>query len=537
MSQMPAVNFIDPLSPSALQNTMGASQNLNETAARQNQAGIAAMNNASAERQQQAALTQDSAEKAKYQQFLAAQQASEQAAQRSNLEYTTQAQQQFAREQEARMYKVKEIQARLESSRAARRAAAIKGDQAAIEAANAAEQSDREQLNLLEQESAAAEHAITQAGQENDVIRTGIDQAVNDHVANVTALRTSLSESAATAVGAASAKLAEVGNLDLALEGIHQPKGVGGALSMTGSALMSPVKTLTKAIPQALNYYKSNPAGSRPLQATDEERGRVILGKVAETAADTLASQLGDKGNRAEVQSATKTLFSATSLFAAAATPEERAAALDQFEQAKQKLIQSAPGVSEYELKEYLSGVASSMERTATSLPTNRNVTGDNAASRNEDIAKGFKTAASFLRNTVNTSMGNAPDPLKNLLSTHTITQGYAAYSAATPEQRQAILAQVVRGLETVKNADLRDSLTRKINDLAANTDKVSALGAQTQERGKKIAALKARSDTRANYRKTAGDISTRGSEIDAQTADEAASAFGTLGDSLFRQQ
>ncbi len=398
MSAFPSVQQIDPLSPSAVQNTMGIAANNNATAER-----------ASRERQSNAALKQDSAEKAKYQTFLAGQQTQQLEAQSREAELNRQAEERHAQRQEDLMREMKALELDLDN---ADRESDAELDEKAAQQFAADERAKRERLTTLQSE-LNARQAVLDATKNgltkiNKQLKTGVDT----YVAEKTNLIKNLAAGAGTSVGNFILRY----NTDEKLrDSVSPTTGVVGLTDRVLNAARNPIATIRK--------NPTNPLGpvlTGTEAPTDEVRAERILTEIGKEMGTNISSIVGTDDAAGK---ALTTMLAGVSTFSRAATPEAKEAARQTIAQSVQALKQASNGtLDDYTIHEMMRSAADAMEQRAIDLASKKG--GDNVSEVDKtvgDAAKGMKGASAMLRSALNVitkpSAREASDPSNHLKS------------------------------------------------------------------------------------------------------------------------
>ncbi len=416
MSAFPSVQQIDPLSPSAVQNTMG----------------IAANNNATAERgarqsMQTQALAQDSSEKAKYQQFLAGQQSQQLAAQAQEAELNRQAEERHAQRQEDLMREMKAIDIELDAARD--EADSVTDEKTAAEMEAKRQALTRQKASLIHEIS--SRDLILKTTQSNlTSINKQVKEQIDNHVAEKTTLNTNLATSAAQSVSDFLLKMNADKNL---LDSVARPKGLRGLVDSAIDVVSSPLKSL-KNDPSALLGGAAGIAGaqagainSKMGEITDEQRRDVVLTNVLDEVGTKIASVVGGGDGS---KKAISTLAGGITAMGNAATPESKQAAQQIIAQSVQALKEGSGGVlDDYTIHTIFNSVVDSLEKQAIEVGTKRGAANQSETnSRYEDVAKGFKDAANVLRanlDTITKPSSRAASNPAELQKSYTLAEGY----------------------------------------------------------------------------------------------------------------
>lgn len=413
MSAFPSVQQIDPLSPSAVQNTMGIAANNNATAER-----------GSRERQSNAALKQDSAEKAKYQTFLAGQQTQQLEAQSREAELNRQAEERHAQRQEDLMREMKALDLELDATRDEADSLTDEGAAGDIESKKRALISRKSQLihevSARDAVLAASKNGLSSLKEE---LKTQID----GHVAEKTNLVTNLATGGAQSV--AEFLLKANANKEL-LNSIARPTGIAGGLDAMGNMLANPVSTAKKSIEKhggVMGAVLSSPLSDAMEGIPDETRRDIVLTNVLGEAGNKVASMIGGDDSATK---AINTLAGGLTAMGAASSPEAKQAAQQIIDQSVLSLKQGSNGtLDDYTIHELFRSVADSLDAQSIEVGVKKSGLNKSEADRRfQDVAKGFKDAANLLRANLDKitkpSAREASNPTHLVKSLH-LAQGY----------------------------------------------------------------------------------------------------------------
>lgn len=405
MSAFPSVQQIDPLSPSAVQNTMGIAANNNATAER-----------ASRERQSNAALKQDSAEKAKYQQFLAGQQTQQLAAQSQEAELNRQAEERHAQRQEDLMREMKTLELELDNADTETDAAL---DEKAAQDFDAAKKAKLDRLTTVQVEMNSRRAVLDATKNGLSEISNGLKTNVNNLVAEKKNLIENLAKGAGTSVGNF---ILRYNTDDKLRDSVSPLTGIAGLTDRVVGAVRRPIATIKK---NSLVPLGSVLTGTEA--PTDERRAEIILSEIGKEMGTTISSIVGTDDSAGK---ALTTMLGGVATMSIAATPEAKEAARQIIAQSVQALKQSSNGaLDDYTIHELMRSAADALESQSIELGTKKN--NNNASEINkttQDTAKGLKGASAMIRGALNTitkpSAREASNPA-NLLKSVAVTERY----------------------------------------------------------------------------------------------------------------
>lgn len=411
------VNQIDPLSPSAVQNTMGIASNNNATAER-----------GSRERMQTQALAQDSAEKAKYQQFLGQQQQQQLAAQAHENELNRQMEERHAQRQEDLMRELKAVDLELDASR-------DEADAITDENAEAAKQAKgealRRQQSGIMREINARQLILDTSKAKLSSIHDEVGKQIDARVTEKTTLNTNLATESAKAVSDTLLKLNADKN---ALYTIARPTGISGAVDVWLDALKSPIITIKKDMEKT---GSKGPLGAILSAASavpnamegipDEQRRDIVISHVF----DELGTKVSSLTNGGEAaKKAITTLAGGITAMGVAATPESKQAAQQIISDSVKALKESGGGsLDDYTIHTMMKSVVDALDKQATEVGVERKGLGKSESDRTyKDVAKGFKDASNLVRATLDNvttpSARSAANPAE-MKKSYTLAEGF----------------------------------------------------------------------------------------------------------------